>query len=206
MGARTEGAARAGQDHGANLRVLLKFVQCLAQSDPGLEVQGVATVWSVEHDRGNSADALDTDGRTLDGFGTHEPLHTGERFSANAVAPSLASREAKTGSMNSRCATKASGSVYFADIARTCLVARTANGPFRRHPRRKFTCDRQCLSRFGEPIDQPVMMRQRGAERVTGDCDLHGQLIRQDLGQTQKTAGGSGKPPLHFGQARISHR
>lgn len=111
IGTRTEGATRTRQDHRANVRVLLKFVKCLAKLDPGVKIKSIATVWPIEDDRGNSAGSLDPDGRPLDGLGTHEPLQTGERFSANAVAPSLASRDANTGSMNSRCATKASGSV-----------------------------------------------------------------------------------------------
>src|SRR5690606_38697888 len=106
VGTGAEVATGAGEDHGADGVVVLERTERLTQRPPCFDRHRVLALWSAQRDRGDRAVLRDQHVRH-----SYSPFQTGASFSANARAPSLASADAKTGSMNLRCATKASGSV-----------------------------------------------------------------------------------------------
>src|SRR5690606_2694603 len=68
--------------------------------------------------------------RFIDGAGTYLPRHTGLRFSAKAVAPSLASAEVKICATRGRCRSNMSAWRQSRDSVTIFLAICTASGPF----------------------------------------------------------------------------
>src|ERR1035441_6111195 len=111
----------------------------------------------------------------------------GARFSANAIAPSIASAEVNTGLMISPCRANAS------PLSQSAACAINPGG--------QFSCSRKRLAGRHQLIDQTGFLHPAGRETPAGQGNLHGQVIRNPARQPEQSAGPGDQPAPDFGQA-----
>ena len=135
--------------------------------------------------------------------GSQVPVQLGARFSANAIAPSLASLEVKIGMMCSSCFFHISSSVQSADLTMISLVVATASGPLAVMRSASSMRPGERLAGFGHHVDEAPRLTLFGGEAVTGQREFECLLVRNALLQAQQPAARGHQAALDLGDAEL---
>ena len=131
------------------------------------------------------------------------PCQTGGRFSANAVAPSRASSEAKIGSQIGAWRSNASLCGQSSDSRRMRLLPASASGPLAAIVAASSSAASSAAALLGHAVDEPELVAALGGDRIAGQRQLVGDVARQHARQSQQPAAGGDERALDLGDAEL---
>ena len=112
----------------------------------------------------------------------------------------MASAEPNTGAVISFWRANSSAGGQSADSTMTRLVAARASGAFWLIVAASSTGHGERLAGRHQPVDQAGPVQLRGRDAVSGQCDLHGQVVGDPAGQPEQAAGGRDQAAGDFRQ------
>ena len=131
------------------------------------------------------------------------PVQLGARFSANAIAPSLASFDVKIGMMCSSCFFHISSSVQPADFVMTSLVVATAKGPLAVMRSASSIAPASASPGSVTALTKPHSRALLGGETLTGQREFERLLVRDSARQPQQAAARRHQTALDFGDTEF---